>query len=353
MPSDEEDIKPSYVRTVLNMFSVGAAAGVNATYFHQDLSGFSVYSGSEGLFLISSEEALNPENMTGVSNWLNNPQTTEGLNSRSPYSVPYPVLTDPLDNPLLRNRAVLINNDTAQLSYSAIPLGLPFTLYLTFDYQRVFRIGAGATFERMAAAEMSPSAYNDVLQAYTPDFRHTWNRKLFFMAGYQYHKWWDYSFVVDAHFGNFRLGNAFNRELATESFYFNIGIPVEKNISEYFRLIIRPSVDIKGYTMALNNAPAINTSMTTFNVQIGIELSYPKFPKCFLDACKTQMEHTHFHKKYRGQSIFKKQNPKIGQLHKGNKSQQINPIQKVSGDIGRIFGKKPRAYSSKLFKLRP
>jgi hypothetical protein len=354
MPSEDPAIKPRYIRTVLNMFSLGASSGYGQTNFKQDLSAYAIWSENGQLYLIDRSEGMPGEVVRGVSNWLTNPIVNDPLILNSRYDVPLFPLINPVDNPILRNTGVLVTDDEDRIIFSDRAGSVPLTVYLNFDYQRIFRIGVGATFEWQSSAVLKPRNHAALLPNYMPDYNSVLNRYYFINAGYKYHDWWDYSFVADLRIGRFRMGNAFNQEILAHSTYVNIGLPVERNLSEYFRLVVRPSVDVKRInTIMPENFGVLGTSLVSFNLGIGVEVNYPKYPPCIIDACRTQKEHTHFSKKYRGQPIYKKQNPMVGEDYKRLKSQRKSTIEMVSGNIGRIFEKKPRRYSSNLFKLRP
>src|SRR5690606_40319694 len=61
----------------------------------------------------------------------------------------------------------------------------------------------------------------------------------------------DLSLVVDAQFGKHNRGGAFNKNHLDQGMYFNLGVPIEKNLSEYFRVFIRPAYEFSSYTINL------------------------------------------------------------------------------------------------------
>ncbi|RUA34181.1 MAG: hypothetical protein DSY77_06430, partial [Bacteroidetes bacterium] len=52
--------------------------------------------------------------------------------------------------------------------------------------------------------------------------------------------------------------------------------------------------------------------------QVGLRVSFPLFKKCPISNCEAQKEHHHIDKKFRGQPIYKWQNPKVGENHPYN-----------------------------------
>src|SRR5690606_32357864 len=143
----------------------------------------------------------------------------------------------------------------------------------------------------------------------------------------------DLSLVVDAQFGKHNRGGAFNKSHLDQGMYFNLGVPIEKNLSEYFRVFIRPAYEFSSYTINLPESDkTIEHKSPMFYLQAGISLTYPEIPRCPIKSCKTQMKHIHFGREYRGQPLHKKQVPGYGENHpeldmyKGRKKGERNTL---------------------------
>jgi hypothetical protein len=78
-------------------------------------------------------------------------------------------------------------------------------------------------------------------------------------------------------------------------------------------LVIRPSIDFKSIQHNIPTGQTIKTKMWNVQVQAGVRISFPLYPKCPISNCEMQKEHIHVDKKFRGQPIHKKQNPKVGE----------------------------------------
>ena len=48
-------------------------------------------------------------------------------------------------------------------------------------------------------------------------------------------------------------------------------------------------------------------------IQLGVSFIIPEVDRCPIHSCRVQLKHTHGNYLFRGQPIFKWQNPKIGQ----------------------------------------
>jgi hypothetical protein len=114
----------------------------------------------------------------------------------------------------------------------------------------------------------------------------------------------------------------------------NGGVTIERELSEYLRVFIRPSYEIKSYTMTLPEVgKPISHNMNAFYFNIGFSYSIPELPKCRHVGCKIQMNHAHGDREYRSNvhPIYKKQNPLYGENHpnlikyKGRNKKKLNP----------------------------
>ncbi|MEJ0054396.1 MAG: hypothetical protein WDN75_01320 [Bacteroidota bacterium] len=112
------------------------------------------------------------------------------------------------------------------------------------------------------------------------------------------------------------------------------GVTVERELSEYLRVFVRPSFEIKNYTLNLpEEGRSIHQNINAFYLNIGITYSIPELPKCFIADCKIQMNHAHGDREYRSRvhPIYKKQNPQYGENHpklikyKGRNKKKLNP----------------------------
>ena len=312
MYKDERGIERSLVRKVLNKFSLTITTGYGRTFYSHDVDQFSLLQKGNNLYIIENSELTASGPNTGYSSWMTDPQYTEGL------------FTGADD--------VLINTDTADISFKAKGTSIPLMLSLHYNINR-FRLGLGFAAEYHIIKTYSPEFNVNYLNNYEASTESTLQTKFFGTVGARIYDYWDYSFIIDAQFGKHNRGGAFNKNVMEQGLYFNVGLPIEKNLSEYFRLVLRPSYEFSNYTINLpESLTPVKHKTPAFFVQAGVSLTFPEIPRCPIKSCHTQMKHVHFGREYRGQPLPKKQNPGYGENHpelemyKGRKKGERNKL---------------------------
>jgi hypothetical protein len=158
-------------------------------------------------------------------------------------------------------------------------------------------------------------------------------KKYFGLFGVSFARVDNYLFVAELNVGGFKPGNNFNNSLITKGIYVNLGIVAERELSEYLRVFVRPSYEIKSYTL---NLPESNKSIlhnfNAFYVNVGVTYTLPELPKCYNKDCQIQINHAHGNKEYRSRvhPFYKKQNPGYGEnnsliKYKGRNKKKMNP----------------------------
>lgn len=304
--NSEQGIKRSPVRAVLNKFSISVMSGYGRTTYKHDLSGFSLLKKADNLYIMEGSGANPP--LTGYSDWFVDPKKINGLS------------VGPGDT--------FISSDTAEIDFRAGGGNIPLMLTIHFNAGN-FRIGGGVAAELQTFGTIKNSYGEDKIPWQETDYKSGIATRIFGMAGVHLWDYWDYSFVVDAQLGKLNPGNNFNKDLINHGTFFNLGMPIEKNFSELFRVVLRPAIEFKSYSVTLPESAGTQTldiKAPTFYLQAGISINYPAVPRCPIPSCRTQLKHIHFSKEYRGHPITKKQNPGYGEnhpkllMHKGKKS---------------------------------
>lgn len=302
-PPNQRDIKPNLVRFLLSHVSGEVSFGYGNTRYFQNLDNQVLYSGNGQLYLATLDSAGNQYNLIG--NWLNKPILSDSINVNSPAQY------EPNNSELDPNSPYLI--DTLQRRLRGGGNALPISIKGFITYDR-FRVGGGATFEFNGKSTMSLKGFPDYISNYNSDYKSFVTQKYYFMAGIRYYDFWDFSYYVDIEYGKFNYTKSvFPRSNVSYSKYWNLSFPIEKNLSEYFHLVIRPSIDFKSVETNVFQTEAIQTKMWNVQLQAGVRLSFPLYPKCPISNCEVQKEHIHINKKFRGQPLHKKQNPKVGE----------------------------------------
>jgi hypothetical protein len=305
-PPNDSDIKPNFFRKVLSHFSAEVAIGYGNTRYRQNLDNYNLYS-NNGQLLILANDSISGQTL-GIDNWLNKPFTTDTFNTSG--AIRYNPSNSTEQDP---NAAYLIEDGDKRLTGGGH--AIPVHLKLHFTYDR-YRLGAGATFELNTTAKMNLKGFPDYIADYESDFSAFFTQKYYITGGVRYWDWWDFSYYADLEFGKFRLPNsAFPSQNVTENRYWNIAFPVEKNLSQYFHLVMRPSIDLKSINTNIPTGESIKTNMWNVQFQVGVRVSFPLYRDCPINNCEAQKEHHHIDKKFRGQPIYKIQNPKVGENH--------------------------------------
>ncbi|NQZ79271.1 MAG: hypothetical protein HRT61_24595, partial [Ekhidna sp.] len=257
----------------------------------------------------------------GYSDWLNDPQPSLNTSLENPFTIPYEYLSNPVFNPLLSDETVLINTDTTDFGFAGTSRGVPITLMVHYEYQD-FRIGLGYSYELHYLRPLEPTGFAELVRDYQPNVRRTRYSRLFGMLGYKFYEFWSYDFVAEVQVGRISSGKQFNKGAISRGLYTNIGVSIENNWSEYFRVIIRPSIDIKNYTVSIPDGSSVSHSYPTFSIQAGVSINIPDIPRSPMKSDHTQLKHVYTNPvtgqrmEVRGQPIHKKQNPKVGQNHR-------------------------------------
>lgn len=317
-PYGKPEIKRSPFRAFLNKFSLIATAGVGGTFYKTDLTGFNVYEANDNVFLLDNIQiTADSTQIAGLANFNTSPANSffGALNS---------------DDPNYR----ILGADSVDAVYKGTGLDIPLTVILHFDFDR-FRIGGGITYDFHYLNQMNPKGFQG--NSYQPRFKTRYFR-YFGTAGASFYKWRGWTYSADIQVGMHKYRSDYPSLTSYNKIFFNIGFPLEFEMSEYFFVYLRPSLDVKSYTVNLpeaqfgGNYPAsINQNQTALWFQFGIRLKYPEVKRCPVKSCKTQLKHMHDGYEFRGQPIYKKQNPKIGELYPKLHRQKRKNRKKLGG----------------------
>lgn len=307
------DPKPRPIRSFLSNFNFGLSVGYGPTFYSQKLNDFNVLEDSEeGPVLYTGQ--VNPgDTITGgINYWYNR-------------AVISPVRYDAGE--------FRVGGDSTDLKYKALGHSIPVSVSIHYDFKN-YKIGAGFTLEYHRPGVFSPDQFTGQLGTYTPEFKSAFFKKYYGIVGARIFRYWEYLAGVDARIGIMNFNKDFDKSQIQKGVFFNIGIPVEREFSEYFRAYVRPSFDYKGYTLNIPESDnSIPTSMNAIMVEFGIFYRIPELPKCFLKKCRTQVNHMHGRYEYRSRvhPFYKWQNPHHGQnypvliKYKGKNKKKMNP----------------------------
>ncbi len=303
--------KKNTTRAILRNFKFSLSTGVGTTFLKHNLDSFGVYQPtgfSPRIFPVGT--AVTPR----YTNWVN-------IVSGDTLGV------TPGD--------FVVSPDTAKLGFKGKGFNIPLNLTIHYEFLKRFRIGGGFSYEAMFMRDFKPTSFTDQIGNFRPGNSSGLMRKFYGMAGASFYRLDKFLFTGDIQVGAYKPGNNFAMGLIEKGMYFNLGVTVEREFSEYLRAFVRPSSDIKKYTISIpgSNGNSIEHKMNAAYFQFGLTYSLPELPRCYLKDCKIQMNHAHGNKEYRSRvhPFFKKQNPNYGENHptlikyKGKNKRKLNP----------------------------
>ncbi|WP_234364338.1 hypothetical protein [Lunatibacter salilacus] len=123
-------------------------------------------------------------------------------------------------------------------------------------------------------------------------------------------------FVLDGEFGKLISRGNFDSQVSIDEPYYGVGFRIERDLSEYTHIYIRPAVSIRNFNYGradLMESQAMTQTMAT--IQVGASLRIPSTKRCKVPGCGVVMKHIHNGVEYRGSSIWKRQHRKVGQWY--------------------------------------
>lgn len=296
--------KAGAIRSFLNKFSLNASFGYGRTFYNHEITSDVLETPDQLTILGDYTISNNQVAYTGVTDWLNQPTVVQSSADIGPDS---------------GNR--ILYTDSAAIKYGGSGFNIPLRVGLHLDIDR-FRIGGGIMYELHGIKELKPKGQGTY--PYVPNFNTTTMFRYYFNLGAKvYHiMGWDYN--VEIEIGKVKYGKKYDKTSLQNGLYFNLGFPLEYELSEYFWVVVRPSFDFKSYSMSapLQDAggtgpsPTIQHSQPAFYLNIGVRMKLPEIKRCPVKSCRTQLKHVHGSREFRGQPFYKEQNPKIGELYR-------------------------------------
>ncbi|MFW5761230.1 MAG: hypothetical protein ACOCXH_09640 [Cyclobacteriaceae bacterium] len=278
--------KRSIFRVFLNQFTWSLSSGIGATFYGATPENVLLARYNDQLY-------LSPGGGSYYNNWLNAPVSAS----------------------ISTVDSLTVNTSDNELKLRGVSTSIPLNFSVHFDITR-FRIGAGISAEYHRLPLITPNQQANTLGSYQSDKSTSFFTRWYAMFGGKLYQFADIHYYLDFNVGSMGYGAAFEKTAMQKGLFFNLGVPIEYEMSEYFRLFVRPTLEFKNYTINLGDNYPLAVSQPAFYFQMGIRYNIPDTPRCPIKSCETQLKHQHKHlgsKEYRGQPFYKKQNPKIGQ----------------------------------------
>ncbi len=332
-----EDIYRSPQRAFLNQFSFNIMTGYGRTKYSHDLQGVYFVQDQTRQLVVSNAVDPLPEQIIGYSNWFNAPILGDSIQNRNIFDVPFAPLNNPVNNPALQGQNVILNTDTTNFGFESTGRSIPVQLSFYYTFMEKFRIGGGLMWERQKFNSFKPTAFSDNVRNFNPGFNKTSYMKYFVLLCYKFYDFWDYSFAVEMNVGKASYGKQFST--IQPGLYTSFNLSIEKNLSEYLRVVLKPTLDLRNYKLNPGDkqGTVIDHKNRTFFMQFGVSINYPEIPRSPVKSDKAQVKHVIMHPgtgkrmEVRGQPIWKRQNPKIGEndrklwRYKNRNKKKINP----------------------------
>lgn len=225
-----------------------------------------------------------------------------------------------------------VNSDTAKLGFKGGGWNIPLNLTIHYEFLERYRLGGGFSYEYMNIGPFHSKTFKDQIKDFQPMPRGGFMMKYYGMAGVSFYRIDKFLFTGDFQIGGYKPGKQFNVSQIRKGVYVNAGVTIEHEFSEYLKAFVRPSFEIKNYTLNIPEK-AIPHYMNAFYVNIGLTYAIPDLPRCFHKDCQAQMNHVHGDREYRSRmhKIYKKQNPQYGEnyprllKYKGRNKRKMNP----------------------------
>lgn len=301
--------KAGAIRALLSKLHFGLSTGYGATTFKHRFDGFAIYQPSTGAPII-----FDPGQPTlGFTNWFNQLDTAA-------------LIINPAD--------FAVSSDTAEIGFKSKSFNIPLKATIHVEFKNRYRIGAGYSFEFTKVGDFKPLSSKGSITSYSPNVSSFFLKKYFLLLGASVYRYQEYLLTVDANIGGYGLGKKFDKSRITKGVFVNLGAIIEREMSEYFRLFVRPSYEIKSFTLDIpETGQSIKHKANAFYFNIGATYRIPELRKCFEKRCKAQINHAHGNKEYRSRvhPIYKKQNPHYGEnypeliKYKGKNKSKLNP----------------------------
>lgn len=299
------------LRGLLSKLHFGLSTGYGSTTFKHDLNGFMILQQPDSVPKIISSGP--PPGSVGYANWFNKVE---------------------LANDITTGTSFLVNSDTAELGFKSKSFNIPLRATVHVEFLNRYRVGGGFSYEFQKVNDFKPTSYENDIRNFSPSFSSFFLTKYFLILGGSVYRYNKFLLTIDANIGGYGLGKKFEKSQITKGVFVNLGATIEYEMSEYFRLFVRPSYEIKSYKLNIpETGQSIQHKFNAFYFNIGASYRFPELRRCYNKQCKAQINHAHGNKEYRSRvhPFYKKQNPHHGEnypeliKYKGRNKRKLNP----------------------------
>jgi hypothetical protein len=302
---------PGMLRRLLSKLNFGLSTGYGSSSFKHELDGYGIYQPASGAPLLYNANDPAPNiNTVGFSNWFNKIET------------------------FTFDEAPAFTTTAKGIGFESKSFNIPLRATVHVEFLQRYRVGGGYSFDFTKVGDFEPLKFGKQINSFSPDVSSFFLKKYFLLLGASVYRYDEYVLTIDANIGGYGLGNKFEKNAITKGMFYNVGATVEREMSEYFRLFVRPSYEIKSYSLDVaETGQSIKHKFNAFYFNIGASYRIPELRKCYEKKCRAQINHAHGNKEYRSRAhpIWKKQNPHHGEnypvliKYKGKNKRKLNP----------------------------
>jgi hypothetical protein len=299
------------LRGLLSKLHFGLSTGYGSTTFKHDLDGFIILQQPDSVPKIISSGP--PPGSVGYTNWFNRVVPATDITTGTSFQV---------------------NSDTADIGFKSKSFNIPLRATVHVEFLNRYRVGGGFSYEFQKVNDFKPTSYGNDINNFSPSFSSFSLTKYFLILGGSVYRYNKFLLTIDANIGGYGLGKKFEKSQIKKGVFVNLGAMVEYEMSEYFRLFIRPSYELKSYKLNIpETGQSIQHKFNAFYINIGASYRFPELRRCYNKQCKAQINHAHGNKEYRSRvhPFYKKQNPHHGEnypeliKYKGRNKRKLNP----------------------------
>jgi hypothetical protein len=218
-----------------------------------------------------------------------------------------------------------------KIGFKGKVFSIPLKATIHYEFLKRYRLGGGYSYEYTHIGSFKPLNFKDKISSFSSPVSSIWEKHYFGMLGASVYRYYEYQLVIDANIGGYKMGSSFSS--VSTGVYYNFGATVERDMSEYFKLFVRPSYEIKTFKLSMADGPVIKHHFNSFYLNVGATYRFPELRRCVLKDCHIQIHHAHGNREYRSRRhpIYKKQNPHYGEndpviiKYKGRNKRKLNP----------------------------
>jgi len=130
-------------------------------------------------------------------------------------------------------------------------------------------------------------------------------------------------FILEGEYGSLKINKSYDSHLSVTEPFYSLGLRIERDFSEYARIFVKPAASFSALSydriVSENNVeiPESHTiKQNLYTVNVGLSISILGTKRCKVGGCGVVMKHLHNGVEFRGSSIWKMQDRKVGQWYK-------------------------------------